>query len=143
MTRLAVAVLALVGLVALPVSAAPAGAAWVSIASGPAAATADTPAPASNPAAACDLLLDAAVTVTWTPSPTSWVTGYEVRWGTTAGGPYPNTSGVVTGSTYTTPALGLGTHYFVVYAAKESWRSTPTAEVSKTIVTLLLSLICV
>lgn len=142
MTKL-VAAAVLVGLVALPPAAGPAGAAWVSASSGTASAVADTPAPPTSPAASCDVLLSAAVTVTWSASPTPWVTGYEVRWGTTSGGPYPNSSGVVTGLTYTTPQLGLGTYYFVVYSAKEAWRSAPTAEVSKTIVTVLLDLVCV
>ncbi len=142
MRRLAAAI-AVLAATTLAVATGPAGAAWVSGASGAASASADTPAPATNPAATCDLLLDAAVTVSWSASATPWVTGYEVRWGTAAGGPYPNSSGVVAGTSYTTPALGLGTHYFVVYAATGAWRSTPTAAVSKSIVTLLLGLICV
>lgn len=143
MRKLLVAAAVLLGAVALLPATEPAGASWVSAASGAASARADTPAAASSPAASCDLLLDAAVTVTWSPSPTPWVTGYEVRWGTTSGGPYPSSSGVVTGLTYTTPALGLGTHYFVVYAAKEAWRSAPTTEVSKTVVNVVLNLVCV
>ncbi len=143
MTKLIVAVAVLAGLVVLPPATGSAGATWVSTSSGVAGAMADTPAPPTNPAASCDVLLSAAVTVTWSASPTPWVAGYEVRWGTTSGGPYPNSSGLVTGASYTTPQLGLGTHYFVVYSAKESWRSTPTAEVSKTIVSVLLDLICV
>jgi hypothetical protein len=44
---------------------------------------------------------------------------------------------------YTTPELGLGTYYFVVHSAKESWRSAPTAQVSRTVVIILILPVCV
>lgn len=140
--KVAVALALVVGLLG-PALAAPAGAAWGSAAGGSATGRAAALTGPSAPAATCDVVLDAAVTVTWTASSTTWASGYEVRWGTTSGGPYPNSSGVVSGLTYTTPALGLGTYYFVVHSAKESWRSAPTAQVSRTVIIVLILPVCV
>jgi hypothetical protein len=123
--------------------AVPAGAAWISTAGGSTAGRASALTAPGAPAATCDLALDAAVTVTWTAASTTWASGYEVRWGTTSGGPYPSSSGIVSGLSYTTPELGLGTYYFVVHSAKEAWRSTPTTEVSKTVVVILILPVCV
>lgn len=148
MRRLVVAAVVALGLLGPPVTAAPtsaawaAPAAWATTAAGSATARATTLAPAVNLSASCNLLLNASVTLSWGASASAWADGYEVRWGTTSGGPYPNSSGVVAGLSYSTPALGLGTHYFVVQAAKGAWRSTPTAQVSKSIVTVVLSLVC-
>lgn len=141
-TKVALA-LALVVVLLGPALAAPAGAAWASAAGGSATGRATALTGPSNPAAACDLVLDTAVTVTWAATSTTWASGYEVRSGTTSGGPYPNSSGVVPGLSYTTPALGLGTYYFVVHSAKESWRSAPTAQVSRTVIIVLLLPVCV
>lgn len=141
-TKIALALALVVGLL-VPWLAAPAGAAWGSAAGGSATGRATALAAPSAPAATCDLVLDAAVTVTWAAAATTWASGYEVRWGTTSGGPYPNSSGLVAGLSYTTPELGLGTYYFVVHSAKESWRSAPTAQVSRTVVVILVLPVCV
>lgn len=139
----AAAVTLVVALAAVTADGGPAGASWASTASGAATARSATPAPPTGVVASCDLVLPNAVTLTWSASATGWVNGYEVRWGTTSGGPYPNTSGVVAGLGFTTPGLSAGTHYFVVQAAKDDWRSIPTAEASRTIVTVVLDLVCV
>lgn len=141
--RRAAAVMLGAALVVAATTSGPAGASWASSASGAATARSATPAPPTGVVASCDLVLPNAVTLTWSASATGWVSGYEVRWGTTSGGPYPSTSGVVGGLTFTTPGLGAGTYYFVVQSAKDAWRSAPTAQVSRTIVTVVLDLVCV
>lgn len=69
------------------------------------------------------------VTLTWTATPSTWADGYELRWGTSAGGPYPNTATSATTSTTVTGLSLLTTHRFVVRAYHGNWRSTSTAEV--------------
>ena len=63
------------------------------------------------------------VTLSWTATPSTWADGYEIRWGTTNGGPYPNsTTSILT--TKTVSGLGLfSTNYFVVRAYDGNWRS--------------------
>lgn len=50
------------------------------------------------------------------------VTGYTVFWGTTAGGPYTNNSGLIAGGTkqYTITGLTAGTTYYIVVQADTS-----------------------
>jgi hypothetical protein len=114
--------------------AVPARAAWGSSASGAAVAHAATLAPTGTLTASC-VTLSPAVRLDWAATSSSWVDGYEVRWGTT---PSTYSSNALTsGLTYTTPALPLGTYYFVVRATKNGWRSADSNEASKTIVSVL------
>jgi hypothetical protein len=142
MARLLASTAVVLGLLIAPSAAAPAAASWAGSAAGSATAAATTLAPPGTLTGTCDLLLDASVRLDWGASASTWADGYEVRWGTASGGPYPNSSGVVTGLTYATPALGLGTHYFVVAAAKGSWRSAPSNQVSKTVILILFVAAC-
>jgi hypothetical protein len=115
-------------------SAAPARASWSSSAAGGATATAATLAPAEDLTGSCGDLL-ASVRVTWAATTSTWADGYEIHWGTSPG---VYTSGATTTTlTYTTPALSLGTYYFVVRATKGEWRSPLSNEVSKSIVSTL------
>jgi hypothetical protein len=58
-----------------------------------------------------------------------------VRWGTTSGA--PTASATVSGLSYTTDPLPLGTYYFTVTATRGAWRSAPTPEVSRTVISVL------
>lgn len=87
----------------------------------------DTLAPPSNLNAG--LCLVGAVTLSWTATPSTWADGYEIRWGTTSGGPY--TTGSATSVLPTTTVTGLSlltTYYFVVRAYDGNWRSAATAQ---------------
>jgi len=118
----------------------PASANWVSAASGSATARADAIATPTGLSASCNLLLDKSVTLSWS-STKAWA-DYEVRWGTSPGGPY-GTSATTTSTTYTTPALSgslLGTsYYFVVRAVKGSWLSANSNQVTRSIALLTCS----
>lgn len=103
---------------------------------------ATTPAPPGTASASCGLLLAASIKVDWSASASPWVTQYEVRYGTNAGN--PTQSAIVTGTTFTSPNLGLGTWYFTVRSVKGSWRSATSNQVSKTVVSILgLGVLCV
>jgi hypothetical protein len=79
--------------------------------------------------------LSATVKLDWVATSSGWADGYEVRWGTTPG---TYTSSAVTSSlTYTTPALALGTYYFVVRSTKGNWRSANSNEASRTVISVL------
>jgi hypothetical protein len=80
-------------------------------------------------------VLKASVKLTWTATSTPWADGYEVRWGTSSGS--YTSSATTTLLTYTTPALALGTYYFVVRATKGSWRSVSSNEVSRSVISVL------
>jgi hypothetical protein len=112
----------------------PAQAAWSAGASGAVTARSTTIAPPGAAAASCGGLR-ASVTVTWGPSTSLWANGYLVQWGTTSGA--PTSSATVTGLTHTTPSLPLGTYYFRVKATRGAWQSAPTAEVTKTVISIL------
>jgi hypothetical protein len=140
---LVVAVAVVVGLLALPGSSSPAAASWSGGGSGSGTARSTTLAAPGTLTATCNLLLSASVELNWGASSTPWVDGYEVRWGTTSGGPYPNSSGVVTALTYSTPALGTGTYYFVARATKGAWRGPDSNQVSKRITIILILPVCV
>lgn len=74
------------------------------------------------------LCLVGAVTLGWTATST-WADGYEIRWGTSSGGPY--SQGPVTSAVTTQTVTGLSlltTHYFVVRAVDGAWRSPYSAE---------------
>jgi hypothetical protein len=127
-------------------AASPAGATpttgWASSSSGAAAAQATVVAPPGTLTATCSVLLSAAVQLDWLASASPFAS-YEVRWGTTSGGPYTTSSGIVAGLSYTTPGLGAGTYYFVVRSAATSWRSSDSNQQSKTVVSILgLGLLC-
>lgn len=63
------------------------------------------------------------------------MTGYEIGRGSTAGsytwGP------VVTGTSWSTPALGIGTYHFAVRAVRGPWASAPTPDRARTVVLFL------
>ena len=72
------------------------------------------------------------VELSWTATTSSWASGYELRWGTTSGGPYPNST-TTAGTSQLVLGLSLLTnHHFVVRAYHGSWRSpyTPQRTVS-------------
>lgn len=77
-----------------------------------------------------DVCLLGSVTLSWTASPSAWADGYEVRWGTSSGGPYPSSTTSATTSAVVSGLALLTTHYFVVRAYDASWRSTPTPELA-------------
>lgn len=84
--------------------------------------------------AGCGSLL-ASVELTWAATTSTWADGYEIRRGTSPG-VYTSVA-TATALAYTTPALTLGTYYFVVRATKGAWRSADSNEVSKSIVSVL------
>ena len=86
----------------------------------------DTLAPPSNLTAG--LCLVGAVTLSWTATPSTWADGYELRWGTTSGGPYPNSTTILTTTKLVTGLSLLTTHYFVVRAYDGGWRSSFTVQ---------------
>ena len=139
--RLRVLVLALLGLSAIAWPAAPAHAQWASSSPGSARALSTTIAAPGTVTASCGLLLDATVKLDWAASPTPWVNQYEVRWGTHQGA--PSRTDVVTGTTFTTPALGVGTWYFSVRSVQGAWRSPSANQVSRSVVSILfLGVLC-
>ncbi len=83
----------------------------------------------------CVVLLGDGLVVSWTRTASPWADGYEVLRSTTSGGPY-SVVGSVTGQateSYTDSGLAFATTYhYVVRATKASWRSAPTAQVSRT-----------
>ncbi len=143
MPRLLLALGLALGLSFLSGPQAQAGASWASTAPGSATARATTLAAPGTLTATCNPLLSASVQLDWGASSTPWADGYEVRWGAASGGPYPNSSGVVVGLTYSTSPLAAGTHHFVVHTTKGAWRSAPSNQVTKTIVSILgVGLVC-
>jgi hypothetical protein len=129
------ALVLVLGLLTVIRSAAPAAASWSGQTHGSATAKATTIAAPGTLTAACNPLLDATVKLDWGASASSFVTQYEVQWGTNASS--PSNSTLVSALTYTTPALGIGTWYFTVRSAKGAWRSATSNQVSKGIVSIL------
>ena len=71
------------------------------------------------------------VTLTWTPSTSSIVTGYDVLRSTTSGSGYSVVSSVTPRTaTTTTNAPGTGTFSYVLQSVFQSWRSAPSNEAS-------------
>jgi hypothetical protein len=132
MRRIAATVLGLSAIFWLTV---PAGASWSSSAPGAGTARATTVAAPGTVVAGCNSLLAASVRVSWAGSPTPWVTQYEVRWGTNPSA--PSQGAIVTGLAFTTPALGLGTWYFTVRSAQGDWRSPPSNQPSRLVISVL------
>ena len=84
--------------------------------------------------ATCTAGVADSVTLTWTKSPSAWADGYEVKGSLIPGGPYLVTQHVSGRDTESTVVGGLAfqtTYHFVVTATKGSWRSQPTATVSR------------
>lgn len=101
-------------------------------------------APPTNPAAThgpCTPL-NASITISWTPTTSTWADGYEILGSLLATGPYTplaTVDGAATTS-YTVNGLSFATTYhYVVQARKANWRSASTAPVSRT----TLSALCV
>lgn len=118
-----------------------AAASWGATGTGTARASSSAMAAPGTASASCGLLLQASVKVDWSASATPWVTQYEVRYGTNPSS--PTQSALVSGLTYTSPALGLGTWYFTVRAAQGSWRSATSNQVSRTVVSVIgLGVLC-
>ena len=92
----------------------------------------------TNPATAdgpCTLGVAASVTVSWTPTASTWADGYVVLGSLLSGGPYTTAATVSGQSASSATVTGLSfatTYYYVVQATKGAWRSPSTAEVSRT-----------
>ena len=74
------------------------------------------------------------VTLTWTATPSSFASGYNVLRSTTSGGPYTQIAQVTprTTLTYVDSTVTAGTtYYYVLRAYYQSWLSTPTAQVER------------
>ena len=75
------------------------------------------------------------VTLTWTATPSSFASGYDVLRSTISGGPYTQIAQVTprTTLTYVDSTVTAGTtYYYVLRAYYQSWLSTSTAQVSAT-----------
>ncbi len=130
------AAIALLGLLATTWSAAPASAKWAASITGSGQARgAPIAAPTGLTATCVSPLLSPSIRLDWTASTSSFVTQYEVQWGTTSGSP-SNTSGLITGTTFT-QSYGGGTWYFTVRSTKGAWRSASSNQVSRTVTTIL------
>lgn len=99
--------------------------------------------PPTNPAVAhgaCTSGLSTSLTVSWTPTPSTWADGYEVLGSLLPTGPF-TTVGTVAGASstsHTVTGLAFGTTYhYVVKATKGNWRSPATAAVSRTTLSAL------
>ena len=123
------------GLLAIAWLAAPAGASWASTGAGSAAAKSTTVAAPGTLTLTCNGLLAASIKADWVASATPWVTQYEVRWGTSPAS--PTGSSLVTGLTFTTPALAIGTWYVTVRSAQGGWRSPTSNQPSRLIISVL------
>lgn len=97
----------------------------------------DTLQPPTNPSTSngpCTVGVAASVTVSWSPTPSTWADGYQVKASLVSGGPYTvvGTVGRTTTS-YTVTGLAFATTYhYVVVATKGQWRSANTTQVSRT-----------
>ncbi len=75
------------------------------------------------------------VSLTWTATPSSFASGYDVLRSTISGGPYTQIAQVTprTTLTYVDSTVTAGTtYYYVLRAYYQSWLSTSTAQVSAT-----------
>lgn len=97
-------------------------------------ATLQPPTAAATSPGVCTEAGDATI-VTWTPSSSTQVTGYEILRSTVAGGPYSAVAiapGQTT-ETYTDSPLAFSTTYhYAIRAVRDTWASVNTAEVSRT-----------
>ncbi len=117
--------------------ATPAQALWQTTAAGSATAKSPPLAAPTNLRTSCGLL-SASIRLDWDPSGSPWTVGYEVRRGTATGVYTTDVIVTPTALTYTTPALGTGTYYFVVRATTgDNWRSGVTNEANRLIVSVL------
>jgi hypothetical protein len=74
------------------------------------------------------------VTLTWTPTSSTAVTGYDVLRSATSGSGYGVVSSVTPWTaTTTTNSPGTGTWYYVLRSSLQSWRSVSSGEASATI----------
>ena len=133
------AVVALLGLLAITWPAAPADASWPTTSSGTETAKSTEPAPPTNFSALCaSPALSSIVNVSWTASSSPWVTGYEVRWGATAGAPTQT-------RTVTSPGtinVGIGVWVITARAVYMNWRSANTPSFTRTVTGVLVPLTC-
>ena len=102
--------------------------------------TADTLNPPTNLACSglpsCTVTFLAKPTLTWTATPDTYATGYQVWRSTTSGSGYTQVASVTprTTTTWTDNTVSaLTTYYYVVRAIANSWTSVFTSQVSATV----------
>jgi hypothetical protein len=102
--------------------------------------TADTLDPPTNlqcaGLASCTVTFVTKPTLTWTATPDTYATGYQVWRSTTSGSGYVQVATVTPRTTTTwtdTTVVPLTTYYYVVRAASTSWTSAFTSEVQATV----------
>ncbi len=123
------------GLLAIIWLAVPADARWTAAGTGTETARSATVTAPGLTAATCNSLVAASVRVDWLASTTPSVTQYEVRWGTNPTA--PTNAALVTGLSFSTPDLSLGTWYFTVRSVQGTWRSPTANQPSKLIISVL------
>jgi hypothetical protein len=103
--------------------------------------TADTLNPPTNLQCAglpsCTVTFLTKPTLTWTATPDTYATGYQVWRSTTSGSGYTQVASVTPRTTTTwtdTTVAALTTYYYVVRAVANSWTSVFTSQVSATVV---------
>lgn len=116
------------GLLALT-AADTASAAWSVSAAGSGQAAADTAAAPTGLATTWDPV----VHLSWTPSSSSWATGYRVLRSVTPGGPYSLVADVAGAATTTTDdtTAGAGSFYYTLRTYRQSWTSPASNEASR------------
>lgn len=141
LSRRGIALTAFAALASLMLASAPValGLFTSSQAGGPQTISAGTIAAPSNVAAAqasCRVNKSPEVTVTWTASSTSYVTGYKVERATASGGPYAVVGSVSAGKTSYTDGESLGystVYYYRVSAFDGEWSATSATVSLKTL----------
>jgi Fibronectin type III domain len=136
MARHAAILVAAVALLTLAPDDGPARAWWSQTVPGTSAAASLTLAAPSDPDAdgACSILvIGPAVDLTWTASPSSFATGYEVLRASTSSGPFVAVATVTGSSTvsYTDTGLAaLTTYHYRIRSRSAAWASPATVSVS-------------
>src|SRR3954463_15367330 len=122
---------AIAGLVTLAVLAMATPVTLARFTAGPATGAAFSTGSIAPPTGVAASLGGSMVTLTWTPSTSSVVTGYDVMRSSTSGSGY-STIATVTPRTAvsTTNSPGNGTFYYVLRSVFQSWRSSASNEAS-------------